>query len=70
MAQDSDDLFVVNVLIWVLVVVLAIVAIHTPNAQPYHVNVCLGSDDSVLRTYHQNGTTSPHHASPEEQDVG
>ena len=25
MAQDSDDLFVVNVLVWVLVVILAIV---------------------------------------------
>ena len=28
MAQDSDDLFVVHVLVWVLVVVLAIVALH------------------------------------------
>ena len=30
MAQDSDDLFVVNVLDWVLVVILAIVALHCP----------------------------------------
>ena len=30
MVQDSDDLFVVNVLVWVLVVVLAIVALHCP----------------------------------------
>ena len=30
MAQDSDDLFAVNVLIWVLVVILAIVALHCP----------------------------------------
>ena len=29
MAQDSDDpLFVVNVVVWVLVVILAIVALH------------------------------------------
>ena len=28
MAQDSDDLFVVHVLVWVVVVVLAIVALH------------------------------------------
>ena len=30
MAQDSDDLFVVHVLVWVLVLVLAIVALHCP----------------------------------------
>ena len=31
MAQDSDDpLFVVNVVVWVLVVILAIVALHYP----------------------------------------
>ena len=31
MAQDSDDpLFVVNVVLWVLVVILAIVALHCP----------------------------------------
>ena len=31
MAQDSDDpLFVVNVVVWVLVVILAIVALHFP----------------------------------------
>ena len=30
MAQDSDDLFVVNVLVWVLVVILAIVTLHCP----------------------------------------
>ena len=31
MAQDSDDpLFVVNVVVWVLVVILAIVALHCP----------------------------------------
>ena len=29
-AQDSDDLFVVHVLVWVLVVVLAIVTLHCP----------------------------------------
>ena len=56
--------------LWYSLKVHGAVAIHTPNAQPYHVNVCLGSDDSVIRMYHQNGTTSPHHASPEEQDVG
>ena len=30
MAQDSDDVFVVNVVVWVLVVILAIVALHYP----------------------------------------
>ena len=31
MAQDSDDpLFVVNIAVWVLVVILAIVALHCP----------------------------------------
>ena len=30
MTQDSDDLFVVNVVVWVLVVILAIVALHCP----------------------------------------
>ena len=30
MVQDSDDLFVVNVVIWVLVVILVIVALHCP----------------------------------------
>ena len=31
MAQDSDDpFFVVNVVMWVLVVILAIVALHCP----------------------------------------
>ena len=30
MAQDSDDPFVVNVVVWVLVVILAIVALHCP----------------------------------------
>ena len=30
MAQDSNDLFVVNVVVWVLVVILAIVALHCP----------------------------------------
>ena len=31
MAQDSDDpLFVVNIVVWVLVVILAIVALHCP----------------------------------------
>ena len=30
MVQDSDDLFVVNVVVWVLVVILAIVALHCP----------------------------------------
>ncbi|PVH38945.1 hypothetical protein PAHAL_5G394800 [Panicum hallii] len=31
MAQDSDDpLFVVSVVVWVLVVILAIVALHCP----------------------------------------
>ena len=30
MAQGSDDLFVVNVIVWVLVVILAIVALHCP----------------------------------------
>ena len=28
MAQDSDDFFVLHVLVWVVVVVLAIVALH------------------------------------------
>ena len=30
MTQDSDDLFVLHVLVWVVVVVLAIVALHCP----------------------------------------
>ena len=30
MAQDSDDLFVLHVFVWVVVVVLAIVALHCP----------------------------------------
>ena len=31
MAQDSDDpLFIVNIVVWVLVVILAIVALHCP----------------------------------------
>ena len=30
MAQDSDDLFVVNVLVWILVVILTIVMLHCP----------------------------------------
>ena len=30
MAQDSDDLFVLHVLVWVVVVVLAIVALPCP----------------------------------------
>ena len=30
MVQDSDDIFVVNVVVWVLVVILAIVALHCP----------------------------------------
>ena len=31
MVQDSDDpLFVVNIVVWVLVVILAIVALHYP----------------------------------------
>ena len=30
MAQDSDDLYMVHVLVWVLVLVLAIVALHCP----------------------------------------
>ena len=30
MAQDSDDLYTVHVLVWVLVLVLAIVALHCP----------------------------------------
>ena len=31
MVQDSDDpLFVVNIVVWVLVVILAIVALHCP----------------------------------------
>ena len=31
MAQDSDDpLFVVNIVVWVLVVILVIVALHCP----------------------------------------
>ena len=35
MTQDSDDLFVVNVVVWVLVVILVIVALHYPL--PYRV---------------------------------
>ena len=30
MVQDSDDLFVVKILVWVLVVILAIVTLHCP----------------------------------------
>ena len=30
MAQDSDDLFVIHVLVWVVVFVLVIVALHCP----------------------------------------
>ena len=30
MTQDSDDLFVVNIVVWVLVVILAIVVLHCP----------------------------------------
>ena len=30
MAQDSDDFYMVHVLVWVLVLVLAIVALHCP----------------------------------------
>ena len=30
MTQDSDDLYMVHVLVWVLVLVLAIVALHCP----------------------------------------
>ena len=31
MAQDSDDpLFVVNIVVWVLVIIVAIVALHCP----------------------------------------
>ena len=30
MAQDSDDFFVLRILVWVVVVVLAIVALHCP----------------------------------------
>ena len=31
MAQDPDDpLFVVNIVVWVLVIILAIVALHCP----------------------------------------
>ena len=30
MAQDSDDFFMLHVLVWVVVVVLAIVALHYP----------------------------------------
>ena len=30
MAQDSDDFFVLHVLVWVVVVVLTIVALHCP----------------------------------------
>ena len=30
MVQDFDDLFVVNIVVWVVVVVLAIVALHCP----------------------------------------
>ena len=33
MAQDSDDLFMLHVLVWVVVVVLAIVALHCPLPQ-------------------------------------
>ena len=35
MAQDSDDLFVVHILVWILVLVLAIVALHCH----YHVEL-------------------------------
>ena len=39
MAQDSDDLlFVVNIVVWVLVVILAIVALHCPL--PHRVIKC------------------------------
>ena len=30
MAQDSEDFFVLHILVWVIVVVLAIVALHCP----------------------------------------
>ena len=30
MAQDSDDLYMVHILVWVLVLVLTIVALHCP----------------------------------------
>ena len=30
MAPDSDDLFIVNTVVWVLVVILTIVALHCP----------------------------------------
>ena len=30
MAQDSDDLFVLHIVVWVVVVILAIVALHCP----------------------------------------
>ena len=30
MVQDSDDLFVVNVVVWALVFILVIVALHCP----------------------------------------
>ena len=30
MVQDFDDLFVVNIVVWVVVVILAIVALHCP----------------------------------------
>jgi hypothetical protein len=30
LAQASDDLFVLHVLVWVVIVVLAIVALHCP----------------------------------------
>ena len=33
MVQDSDDpLFVVNIVVWVLVIILAIVALHCPTS--------------------------------------
>ena len=30
MAQDSNDLFIVNIVVWVLVIILAIMALHCP----------------------------------------
>jgi len=30
MTPDSDDLFVVNIVVWVLVVILTLVALHCP----------------------------------------
>ena len=30
MAQDSNDLFIVNTVVWVLVVILTIVVLHCP----------------------------------------